>query len=306
MTTLKILLLGGDDFVAPRVFAELERAAWASPEAVDSAGLDAARLTSCDVVINCTLGSPEAIESVARRLFTAAAAAERAPRIVHLSSMTVYGTATGVVDESAPMLADLGAYSTAQLAAEQCAAAYSRSVILRPGCEYGPGSKAWSLRIARWLKAGRIGTLGNDGHGRCNLLHIDDLVAAILASARLDGAEGQCFNLATPAPPTWNEYFQEFGKVLGLESIGAMSAARRFVETRLLAIPLKLTEVIATRLLGSAPRWLPPAIPPSLIPLCGQDIQLDVRKAERILGMKWTALDAGLRNTAESLRLQNQ
>ena len=56
------------------------------------------------------------------------------------------------------------------------------AVILRPTCVFGPGSTQWTTRIARLLKARRIGDLGSAGDGGCNLAFIDDVVAAVLAA----------------------------------------------------------------------------------------------------------------------------
>jgi hypothetical protein len=46
--------------------------------------------------------------------------------------------------------------------------------------------------------------------------------------------------------------------------------------------------------------WNPvPPLRPWLPILCGHDIRMDVSRAERILNMRWTALEAGLRLSAE-------
>ncbi len=73
--------------------------------------------------------------------------------------MAVYGGVTGAVSESAPLLGQTP-YAQAKVAAEAAAARYPRSVIFRPGIVYGPGSRQWTERIARWLRARRVGDLG--------------------------------------------------------------------------------------------------------------------------------------------------
>ena len=122
--------------------------------------------------------------SATKALFEAAERMTPAPRIIHLSTMSVYGSPTGLVDETAPLRGDLGPYSAAKVAAEATAAAYPHAVMLRPGCVFGPGSEQWSIRIARLLLERRLGDLGAAGDGFCNLVHVGDVVMAILRASR--------------------------------------------------------------------------------------------------------------------------
>lgn len=215
--------------------------------------------------------------------------------------MTVYGSARGIVTEESPLLPDLGPYSQAQCDAERLAAANPNTIRLRPGCEYGPDCPQWTERVARWLLRRRLGDLGAGGDGFCNLLFIEDLVAAILAALRRPELGGRAFNLALPAPPTWNEYFIGFAKALGAVPVRRVTRRRLTLETKLLAPPLKVAEMLIGRM-GVAPAGLPPAIPPSLLRLCRQEIRLDVRQAEVALGMQWTALENGLLRAAQWCR----
>jgi hypothetical protein len=73
------------------------------------------------------------------------------------------------------------------------------------------------------------------------------------------------------------------------------------VETRLLAPPLKVAELMAAAV-GLRQLRIPPAIPPSFQSLCAQEIRLDVRRAEQQLGMTWMPLDRGLAAAAAAYR----
>ena len=263
-----------------------------------------------DGVVNCVAGSPQTIVGVARAVFDAVAAQPRPPRVVHLSTMAVYGTACGLVDESAALRGDLGPYGAAKIAAEALARSCSGVVQLRPGIVYGPTSREPSDYVGRWLAQRRLGDLGAAGQGVCNLVYVDDVAAAVLLALQKPGIEGQVFNLAQSAAPTWNEYFALYAQALGALPLRRISGSRLWLELNLLAPPLKLAGIgaaIAVRAAcaaragaaASAPAWQPPLpIRPWLLRLCRHDIRLDVRKAEGELGMRWTPLDTGLRATA--------
>jgi nucleoside-diphosphate-sugar epimerase len=159
----------------------------------------------------------------------------------------------------------------------------------------------WSDRIARLLLAHRLGDLGALGDGVCNLLFIDDLVSAVLESLQRSGIDGCRFNLGMHAPPTWNEYLVRFGRALGAVPVARLGARRMRVETRLLAAPLKILEMLDCRW-RRGPSRTPPAVTPSLLHACGQDLTLDTRRAEEQLGLSWMPLAEGLARAAAAYR----
>lgn len=316
----RILLLGASGFVGRHVLRALSAsgdlvpvvACHRAPLAVDSAvrqlQLDArdevaiaGALADVDGVVNCVAGSADTIARSGRALFAATATAPLRPRVVHLSSMAVYGSQTGDVTENAAMRGDAGAYSAAKAEVERMAAGNPNVVILRPGCIYGPGSSQWSVRIARLLLAHRIGDLGCAGDGFSNLVYVDDVIAAIIAALRTGGAGGQTYNLAAQPRVRWNEYFTAFAKALGAVPLSRITRRSLQLETRLLAPGLKVAGIVAGRLrLGSS--LLPEPIPPSLARLWTQEIHLDSSRAERELGVAWTPLARGLDETVAWLR----
>jgi nucleoside-diphosphate-sugar epimerase len=302
---LRVLVLGAEHFATAKVQAALAASDWAMPITLsrDEDALSDRHLDGIDAIFNGTAGKPATIAATARQLYGALERTGAEMRVIQLSSMTVYGSLQGEALESAPLRADLGPYGEAQIRGEEFARKYPRSVILRPGCEYGPDSPEWTVRIARLLEARRLGDLGAAGDGVCNLLFVDDLIAAVSASLRAPGIEGHAFNLAMRSPPTWNEYFIRFAQALGAVPVTRVGARRLRAEAKVLAPVLRGLEMIERRLRGaSSPatsRWCPPALTASLLALCGQDIALNVGKAERELGMVWTPLDAGLHMAAQ-------
>ena len=305
-----ILVLGASGFIGKKVVAGLAATGWATPilgvrrasaaggsdrRIVEATDVDSVYAAMHDVtaIVNCVAGDADTIVRAAKALFGAARRQTSAPRIVHLSTMSVYGSAVGLVDETAALLGDLGPYSAAKVAAESEAGTYSRSVIFRPGCVFGPGSEQWTTRMGRLLAAHRLGDLGPAGDGYCNLVSVADVVLAILRALEDPSVDGKVFNLSTPQPPTWNQFLIKYGAALRAVPVHRISGRRLRIETKLLAPPLKIAEILA-RAGKMDPRRLPPPIPPSLIRLMGQEIQLDTKRAETDLGLRWTDLDATL------------
>jgi nucleoside-diphosphate-sugar epimerase len=312
---MRVLILGSNGFIGSHLLAALSKTSWARPVAgvrragtptqgVEQRIVDATvgasvtpALAGIDSVVNCVSGNAPSILEGARVLFGAAARLQPMPRIVHLSTMSVYGDASGLVLENAPLRGNVGAYSAAKVGAEEAAAAYSNKAILRPGCVYGPGSPQWSGRISQWLLARRLGDLGADGDGYCNLVHVDDVVTAVIRCLERGPFASPAFNLSLPQPPTWNEYFLRFAKALGAVPLARISHRRLMIETKLLAPPLKILD-LAQRATKLRLLSVPPPIPPSLLGLMSQDIRLDVGRAEQELGLVWKPLEEGLAETA--------
>jgi nucleoside-diphosphate-sugar epimerase len=249
-------------------------------------------------VVNSIAGDGATIVDNARILFAVAGEQARPPRVIHLSTMSVYGSATGLVDERAPRRGDLGEYSSAKVEAERQAATHPNTVVLRPGIVYGPESPLWSELIGRLLLQRRLGDLGAAGDGICNLVHVDDVAAAVVAALRLAGIEGRAFNLSLPQAPTWNMYFARYAQALGAVPVRRIGSMRLGAELKLAGPLLKIGEALR---IADGLR-LPPPIRPWLIDQCRHAIQLDVQKAQDVLGMHWRTLDDGLRETAAWLQ----
>src|SRR5665213_3576150 len=298
-----VIIHGADNFIGARLAASFANEKGVTLRAVHGGDQVALRnvLPEAQAVVHCSVGTPGQIERGATLLYGLLSSSKTQPRVVHLGSMTVYGSAVGTVDEASVLRADLGPYSLAQRLAERLAGSYSQAVILRSGVEYGPSCAAWSGRVARWLQAHRLGDLGACGDGLCNLVYIDDLIAVIRTALHEPGIEGEVFNVAASVKPTWNDYFTAYAIALGAVPVRRIGVRRLGLETRIAAPALKLAEslVSAARL-----RMLhvPPAIPPSLLRLCRQEIDLSTTRVESRLGARWTPLDRGLSQAAECYR----
>ena len=112
-----------------------------------------------------------------------AADAAGAERVVHLSSVVVYGyDADGELDESAFRRAVGIPYIDTKSASDRIACRRG-AVVIRPGDVYGPGSIPWLTRPAELLRIGQM-ILPGSADGTMLPLYIDDLIEAIVLAAQ--------------------------------------------------------------------------------------------------------------------------
>ena len=175
------------------------------------------------------------------RTLLRAAAEAGVRRVVHFSSMSVYGGATGVVTEEAPLVSSDGSgYAAWKAAAEQACLAERgvETVRLRPTIVYGPGSRQWVSWFAHRIRSGRWATFGAAGEGICDLVHVRDVAAATAAALTSPAAAGRAFNVNGPEVTTWNGWFTRLAEAIGAPPLPAISPAAVRART-LAALPLK-------------------------------------------------------------------
>lgn len=220
------------------------------PPDVNFVGLDACvgeslahALRGFTNIVNAMSGTPTAIIQVARNLgelVVGARVAGTPITLVHISSLAVFGQTSGMLDEATPASPARGhAYAAAKTEAEKILLTDLRTreccAILRLGSVYGPGAPIWSDRIGRMLLDGRLGTLGAEGGGWCNAVYVGDVASAVLtALAAGHGASG-VHHILCPVEMSWNDYFVEFSKKLGLASAPAIGRGRLAAESWIFA-----------------------------------------------------------------------
>jgi len=315
---MQVLVLGGSGYIGARLCSALAATGWATPVSassrraapgvenlrVDTRHIDSLlhALRGADAVVNCVAGDAASIAAGAAALARACTTA-RCPRIVHLSSMSVYGSQEGQLQENAPLDPSLGWYARAKCEAERHVAGFADAggtvVTLRPGCVWGPGSQLWVGRVGRWLRAGRLGDLGAAGDGWSNLVHVDDVCAAIVAALRLPQPPGQvrAYNLAAPDSPRWNEYFVDLALAIGAVPVKRLSPGQLRADAWMFGPLFKVAQAALGRW-GRAAQAVPDPMSPGLVALWDRHLHMDARLAERELDMQWTAYGTALRQSA--------
>lgn len=261
---------------------------------IDSCDLVAMKqaLKDIDAVINCVAGDAKSI-ALGAEVLSQAALANNNPQIVHLSTMAVYGRFEGLATEQTPLDPGLGWYAAAKCQAENHVQRYveqgGRAVILRPGCVSGPGSQLWVGRIGRWLQAGRLGDLGEQGDGFSNLVHLDDICQAIINSLLADYDLGRCavYNLSSADSPRWNRYFVDLALAIQATPVTSIGRRQLLLDAYLVSPPLKLLEKAVAKLRLAGLNLADP-LPPALMKFFGQQIQLDGSLAQQQLKLSYT------------------
>jgi nucleoside-diphosphate-sugar epimerase len=280
-------------------------------------------MAGVSAVIHCAVGDDEVVVTGTRNVLDAAARAG-VERVVYMSTAEVYGRPSGTIDETCPFARGVSSYGDVKILAEEaCWDAYARGLpvtMFRPSIVYGPWSTSWTAALAERIASGRWARYERFGEGICNLVYVDDLVAAALSSIDRPVA-GQAFNIGGRELLTWNDYFDRLNAAMGLPPLqvaaatnarvrsvahGAGRVVARFGKAhagRLLS-SLQSRGGVAAKALKSVKQWL--RTTPSSGELDGLYNRKAVyvwSKAEQLLGYQpQFDLDTGLALSVEWLR----
>lgn len=223
-----------------------------------------------------------------------AAASAQVKRLVHISSIAVYGYACrGDVVEDTPQQPGRPAYnitkSEAETALQQVAAETGLSYsIVRPGMIYGPRSAAWTVQMFKLARRRPTIWLG-DGSGSAYPIFVDDVVDLTLLLAVHQAAESQAFNCAPDPSPTWRQFLGEYARLAG--------------HTSWLGVPVTLARALAPFIeIGLTLRGTPQDLP-SLVVYAASQRTFKMNKARSLLGWQpQVDLPSGVARCAPYLR----
>lgn len=136
------------------------------------------------------------------------ALAYQVKRIIFTSSTSVYGNASGVIKESAPR--------------EPVTASGRVLKALEDWLHHLPGTSVDIVRLAGLVGPGRhpgrffAGKTAPDGQQGVNLVHLEDVVAAITLLLQTPKG-GHIYNICAPQHPSRAEFYPQMARELGLE-----------------------------------------------------------------------------------------
>ena len=177
-----------------------------------------------------------------------AAAEAGVKRLVHLSSVMVYGfDYLPEVDEEQPLNGQGNVYSESKVASDLLARGWNGSgglevVVVRPGDVYGVGSQPWLERPLALLRK-RLFALPA-GTGVINHVHVDNLIDGVLLAFEHSSAGGEAFNITDGVATPCATFFQ-YHATMAERPLMRLPAP-------LLTALIGLME-IAARLLGQSP-----------------------------------------------------
>lgn len=247
---MKTLVTGAGGFVGGRLVEILEQDQAGSVVAGIRRWSTAARIgrlpvdiVQCDVlepsqiassldgvtrVVHCAVG-PERVTVEGTRNVLQASLEAGVARVVHISTIDVYGERTGELTEADPPELSGAEYGDSKIRSEEICREFVEKglevAVIRPTIVYGPFSQNWTEEFAVRLQVRPWPFPRELSSGTCNLVYVDDLVAAIRLALDRPEAVGEVFNINGPDRPTWFEYFVALNAAMGLPTIEAKSTA---------------------------------------------------------------------------------
>jgi nucleoside-diphosphate-sugar epimerase len=183
-------------------------------------------IAGCAYVVHCAATFTGSLEDYRRvnvsgtRNITQAAVNANVTRIVHVSSISVYGYKNKFdVTETTPIAPAFDPYSISkaegETALKQVAESHGLSYcIVRPGMIYGPRGQMWVKGLFKIARRNPTIFIGS-GSGSIYTIHIDDVVDMLVTLITHPNAVGEVFNCTPDPSPTWREFLGGYSELAG-------------------------------------------------------------------------------------------
>jgi nucleoside-diphosphate-sugar epimerase len=221
----------------------------------------------------------------------AAAATAGAERVVHISSVVVYGYESSLEQDEGAFLRTHGIPYIDTKSASDRLARRQGAIVIRPGDVYGPGSVPWTRRPVEMARAGLLAVPGR-GDGLMLPLYVDDLAEAVVLALAC-GRPGQAYTVWDDrARVTFEEHFNRLAEMAGA------GRARR--------LPRPVLELIGLATEGVAKlRGKPPAVSSRSATFIDRRGTVSAARAREELGWEpGVSYEEGMRRTWEWLRAE--
>ena len=202
---------------------ELVRGDLSDPGGLEEAVRGAERVFHCAGLVGDWLRADEAqrVNVEGTMAVMAAGAAAGVERVVHLSSLSVYGLGHHRgTDETAPLRYSGDAYIDSKIDAERMVRVHAdrgrlETVIVRPGFVYGPGDRRFLPKLLDALARRQFVYVG-DGGKLLNLSHVDDVVRGLMLAATEPAAVGRAYNLTDGTETPLRDFVEFLCRELGI------------------------------------------------------------------------------------------
>ena len=213
---------------------------WENMKKVEISLFDTSQITEAmvghDIVVHLACGKDGTSEEQRQvavegtKSLLKAAIEAKVKRFIHISTISVYGEPpkNKTYTEDTPRYASLGLHPSLEQEAELAVLNLPRKdtefVVLQPGIVYGPGGGDWTEGVLKIFNE-RFFPLVNRGQGLCNLIHVYDLVDAIILAATVPGIDGECFIVTNDKPVTWAAFLGSYEKILAKKCLLSIPTA---------------------------------------------------------------------------------
>jgi predicted dehydrogenase/nucleoside-diphosphate-sugar epimerase len=285
----------------------------------------------CEAVVHCAVGTAWgqrkeifAVTVDGTRQLAEAALATGAQRMVHLSTISIYGDdkhMTGKLDESTPVRPTKGSeYGESKAAAERAVLAAAKrglsAVVLRPARVYGPNSRIFINRPVQAIAKGEFRFIGSPDVP-ADMVYVDNVAEAIIRSlaAPAEAARGEVFTISEGNPITWRAFYEYFAERLGItldapivyrDNVQGEMGPRWWNPLAWLGGTKKVItskefkglgrRVLDTPPLGSLPKWMLETFPSAermARRMVGADGSLPVYRREKPVPAGWVEMGSG-------------
>src|SRR5262249_24756149 len=192
------------------------------PETLDPFVSGAAVVFHC-VGIGGTPKRCRAVNVEGTRHVLEACARSSVKRIVYLSTIGVHGPHLFEgLDESAPFRCLGDPYADSKVEAEEVfwdflARCPMEGTVIRPTYVWGPNSPNFTLDPLRAILSRRF-HLVDGGRGRCNAVHVDNVVDIALRAGTHPAAAREAFLVRDPDRLTWGKFFGHYAAMTGVDA----------------------------------------------------------------------------------------